>query len=318
MDSRSNATRPSRALPGSTLVIIGNFDGVHRGHQWLCQRGVELARAARLQPLVLTFHPHPAELFGAGTHLALTSLERKLELLTQLSSDLAVLIQPFTRELAKAEPRDFALILRRQVRARQVLVGENFRFGRARSGNCEALAELGAALGFGVRAESLYADQVGAISSTRIRELISSGDLPGAERLLGRPHALSGQAQQAAHVLGQFSISVGVAGTGEMAPPCGSYSALIELLEGTGHRELGRGVTKIVPAPHGNGSVAETRLPGFAEGLHGKLVRLQLLARLPSEGRLDSHPRPYLQLVREPQIVREALRERAQDTELAP
>src|SRR5688572_26560621 len=110
----------------STLVMVGNFDGVHRGHQWVLERGLGLARLKGQAPLVLTFNPHPSEVLGRGSQPVLTPLERKIDLLTRLSPDLRVVVEPFTLELAAASPRAFAAeLLQEKLGAGTVIVGEN-------------------------------------------------------------------------------------------------------------------------------------------------------------------------------------------------
>src|SRR4029453_14785454 len=112
-----------------------------------------------------------SEVLGRGGLPVLTPLERKIDLLARLSPRLRVVVHPFTRELAAASPREFATdLLQGKLGARQVIGGENFRFGRARSGDFVTLNALGSELGFEARAEALHADGSGVISSTRIRE----------------------------------------------------------------------------------------------------------------------------------------------------
>src|SRR4051812_25645694 len=109
--------------------MVGNFDGVHRGHRWVLERGLAEADALGLDPIVLTFHPHPSEVLGRGSLPVLTPLDRKIDLLTRLSPRLRVVVHPFTRELAAASPDEFARdLLLGKLGARLVMVGENFRF----------------------------------------------------------------------------------------------------------------------------------------------------------------------------------------------
>ncbi|HYQ14178.1 MAG TPA: riboflavin kinase, partial [Polyangiaceae bacterium] len=213
----------SRLTPKASLVAIGNFDGVHRGHQAVIAQAVGLAREGALAPLVLTFDPHPSLVLGRGALPALTSLPRKLELLGRQSAELQVVVEPFTLELAKTEPAEFAQrLLVEALGAKIVLVGENFRFGRARSGDFAKLSELGKTLGFQARATALECDAAGPISSTRVRTALANGELGVVETLLGRPHALTGPV-----VTGQGrgrTIGVPTANLGtfsEAAPPHG-------------------------------------------------------------------------------------------------
>lgn len=277
--------------PGSTLVMVGNFDGVHLGHRWVLDQGLAEAAARGLDPVVLTFHPHPSEVLGRGSLPVLTPLERKVNLLGRLSPRLRVVVEPFTRELAGASPEEFAAdLLCRALGARVVLVGENFRFGRARAGDFAKLSALGRSLGFEARAETLHADAAGTISSTRIRELISDGEVRAAEVLLGRPHALSGpvvHGDQRARQLGVPSANLG--DVSELLPARGVYAVLVDLLEGGAYRQLGAGIANVGVRPtHGAGEVrAEAHLLGFSGDLYGRTLRIHLIERLREERRFE-------------------------------
>jgi riboflavin kinase/FMN adenylyltransferase len=278
--------------PGSTLVMVGNFDGVHRGHRWVLERGLAAADAQGLDPIVLTFDPHPSVVLGRGSLPVLTPLERKVDLLARLSPRLRVVVHPFTRELAAASPREFASeLLQARLGARQVIVGENFRFGRGRAGDFATLHTLGAELGFEARAEALHADGSGTISSTRIRELISSGAVDAAESLLGRPHALSGpvrEGDQRARQLGVPSANLG--SVPELLPAQGVYAVLVDVLEGDRYRKLGLGIANVGVRPtHGGGEVrAEAHVLGYSGDLYGREIRVHFVARLRDERRFSS------------------------------
>lgn len=272
--------------------MVGNFDGVHLGHRFVLEQGLAEAEARGLEPVVLTFHPHPSEVLGRGALPVLTPLRRKVDLLARLSPRLRVVVEPFTRELAGATPEEFASeLLSRALGARVVLVGANFRFGRARAGDFAQLAALGRALGFEARAEALHGDAAGVISSTRIRELISEGDVRGAEVLLGRPHALSGPVRhgdQRARQLGVPSANLG--DVSELLPARGVYAVLADILEEGVFRQLGGGIANIGVRPtHGAGEVrAEAHLLGFAGDLYGRTLRFHLVERLREERRFDT------------------------------
>jgi len=277
--------------PPGTLVLVGNFDGVHRGHQWVLRRGIELAEQRGLVPLVLTFDPHPSVVLGRGTRAVLTPLARKVDLLTRPSDQLGVVVERFTPELASASPREFARdLLQGKLAARLVTVGQNFRFGRGRAGDAAMLAALGNELGFEARAEVLHGDEGGAISSTRIRDLISSGEVVAAEGLLGRPHALSGvvePGEQMARRLGIPSANLGA--IAELLPARGIYAVLVDVLEGSSYRRLAPGVASIGVRPTlGAGELkVEVHALGFSGDLYGRSLRTHFVARLRDELRFD-------------------------------
>ena len=188
--------RDSRELnpsPASTLVAIGNFDGVHLGHRSVLLAAVNSAKRLGLRPLVLTFDPHPVEVLRGQKLERLTPTKRKLELMLGLEASLEVLVQPFLRALADCSPEDFARdFLRDQLGAGAVVVGRNFRFGQGRTGDLSTLETLGESLGFQAWAEDLKSDEGGIISSTRIRQALKRGDVVTAESWLGRPHSIEG------------------------------------------------------------------------------------------------------------------------------
>jgi riboflavin kinase/FMN adenylyltransferase len=306
-----------RAAPGSTLVTIGNFDGVHRGHRSVLERGLAEARDRQLSPLVLTFHPHPSEVLGHGARPVLTPLARKIELLGRLSPELRIVVEPFTPELAQRTPRQFAeSLLARELGAKLVVVGENFKFGRARAGGAQALAELGRELGFDVRAEPLMIDGSAAISSTRIRDLLSVGAVQQAEELLGRPHTLTGTVvagEGMARKLGVPSANLG--DIPELLPARGIYAVLVDVLEGDHFRALGVGVTNIGIRPTlGQGELrVEVHVLDLDRDLYGKTLRAHVAVRLRDELRFPDIGALKAQLARDVDDTRTALRDRKPD-----
>lgn len=177
---------------GRSVVTIGVFDGVHRGHQQIVGRTLRLGRELGLPVVVVTFDPHPAEVVRPGTHPArITTPARRAELLFGLGVD-AVMVLPFTLELSRMGPDDFVqAVLVDRLHAAGVVVGENFRFGNRARGDVALLHELGDKYDF--RAEGVPLVESGAvISSTYVRERLGDGDVVEAARALGRPHRLEG------------------------------------------------------------------------------------------------------------------------------
>jgi riboflavin kinase/FMN adenylyltransferase len=273
-------------LDQASLVAIGNFDGVHRGHQAVLAQAVRMAREAGLVPRVLTFDPHPALVLGRGALPALTSLPRKLELLCRQSSELQVVVEPFTLELAKTAPADFTRqLLVEALSAKVVLVGENFRFGRGRAGDFARLLELGQAQGFHAHAAALECDGEGPISSTRVRAALQAGALEAVEALLGRPHALTGLV-----VPGQGrgrTIGVPTANLSEISealPPHGVYAVLVDQHQDGAFRALSGGVANFGVRPTlGAGPSFEAHLFDTSLDLYGQELRVHLLTRLREE-----------------------------------
>lgn len=181
------------APPAGRVVAIGVFDGVHRGHQVILCRAVEAARQSGASATAVTFYPHPdSVLHSRNAPPMLTPLARKAELFAELGIDEMVVV-PFDRQFALLTPERFcATVLSDHLGARAVFVGENFRFGRGGAGTPADLREYGRAHGFAVVAVTLAREGGEVISSTRIRELLSQGNVTEAAELLGRPHRIEG------------------------------------------------------------------------------------------------------------------------------
>lgn len=180
-------------------VAIGVFDGVHLGHRSLLHRLRRSAHGCHARPTVLTFHPHPRAVVGTGPPPAmLCSLRRRIQLLEATGHVDECVVLPFGDEVATLEPEDFAAdVLARRLGARHVLVGANFRFGRRRAGDTDALRELGAQHGFTVEVGHLHHlsrnGESSRVSSTLIREHVAAGDVGFATRALTRPHEVEGR-----------------------------------------------------------------------------------------------------------------------------
>jgi riboflavin kinase/FMN adenylyltransferase len=177
---------------GRSVVTIGVFDGVHRGHQRIVGDTAELARERGLPSVVITFDPHPDEVVRPGTHPPLLCTpKRRAELLAGLGTD-AVIVMPFTLELSRMGPDEFVQsVLVDRLHAAHVIVGENFRFGHKAKGDVALLQDLGEKYDFTAEGVPLVANGE-TISSTYIRERLSAGDVEEAAHALGRPHRVEG------------------------------------------------------------------------------------------------------------------------------
>jgi riboflavin kinase/FMN adenylyltransferase len=285
----SHVARPPG--PGPSLVVIGNFDGVHRGHQAVLAGAAEEARAEGLEPVVLTFDPHPAEVLGHRAPALLTTMERKRELCARISPAIRLAVRTFDRALAAQGPEEFVRdVLSGELGARVVVVGDNFRFGRGRAGDLGTLSALGAVHGFRARSHELVGDAAGPWSSTRVRAAIAAGDLAEARRLLGRPHMLSGvvaRGDQRGRTLGFPTCNL--PRPPEALPPFGVYAVLVDRVdEGGSARALATGVANVGVRPtvrDGEAPSVEVHLFDRDDDLYGASLRVHLVARLRAERR---------------------------------
>ena len=178
---------------GACVVTVGDFDGVHRGHQRVVTRACETGRSRVLPVVVVTFDPHPAEVIRPGTHPPLLCTpRRRAQLLGEYGAD-AVCIMPFTYAFSQLSPDEFvraALVDR--LHAAAVVVGANFRFGHKARGDVALLKKLGEQHDFSAEGVPLLVADGVTISSTYIRERLAAGDVTAAADALGRPHRVEG------------------------------------------------------------------------------------------------------------------------------
>jgi len=285
-----NVARAAHELPpGRRAVAIGTFDGVHRGHRAV----IEAVRATGLRPCVVTFDPHPREVLGYAVQL-LTTLERRLELIAAVGPD-DVLVVEFTPDLARLAPDEFVARVLEPIGTEIVLAGENFRFGRGRTGDIDTLRGLG----LEVRPVPL----VEGVSSSLIRERLREGDVRAAAALLGRPHELEGvvvTGDQRGGTLGYPTANLAVR-PNLLVPAFGIYAG----------QALGcRAALSIGVNPHYGGDERriEAFLLDFEGDLYGRPLRLELWERLRDEQAFESEAALVRQIDEDVAQVRKALR----------
>jgi riboflavin kinase / FMN adenylyltransferase len=285
--------RSAASSRAATLVAIGNFDGVHKGHQQVVRAACLEASRRGLRPTALTFDPHPASVLGGRTVPLLTTIARRAELMVGLCPELRVVVEPFTRELAAELPEQFVgELLVGALGARVVMVGRNFHFGRGRAGNFEVLGALGHQLGFEAIAFPLAGDEEGPYSSTRARRALAAGDLPGFLRVVGRPHALGGRivpGDARGRTLGFPTANLDQ--VPEALPAHGVYAGSAKLVDELGAEvDLGAAAINVGVRPTFDGERpgVEVHVIGFRGDLYGKSLRVELWARLREERRFAS------------------------------
>jgi riboflavin kinase / FMN adenylyltransferase len=282
--------RAARELePADRAVALGTFDGVHRGHRAV----IDAVKATGLRSTVLTFDPHPRLVLGYDVQL-LTTFERRLEFLEEAGPD-EVLIVEFTQELSRHEPEEFVADYLTAIGTRVVVAGENFRFGAGRRGDVALLRSLG----LDVRPVPL----VPGVSSSRIRELVREGDLPGAAALLGRPFELEGDVVYGDRRGGTLGFPTANLSPDPHAlvPAYGIYAG-----EALGHRVA----ASIGVNPHYGGSERriEAFLLDFGGDLYGSRLRLELWGRLREERAFASEDDLVAQIAADVEAARAAER----------
>ena len=283
------ARDPHGLAPDRRAVALGTFDGVHRGHRAV----IEAVKETGLTSTVLTFDPHPRLVLGYDVQL-LTSFERRLELVEEAGPD-EVLVVEFTQELSRLEPEAFVSEYLTAIGARVVVAGEDFRFGAGRRGDVPLLRSLG----LEVRPVPILEG----VSSSRIRELVREGDLPGAAALLGRPFEVEGEVVYGDRRGGTLGFPTANLSPGAhmLVPAYGIYAG-----EALGHRVA----ASIGVNPHYGGSERriEAFLLDFEGDLYGSRLRLELWERLRDERAFESEEELVAQIAADVEAARAARR----------
>ncbi len=277
-----------------TVLTIGFFDGVHRGHQRLVRRAADRAAQERARAVLVTFWPHPLAVLRPAepVHL-LTTLEEKLELLGALGGLDTAVVMPFTPELARLSPEEYLQALREHFALRGMVEGPDFAFGRDRAGNVAWLRRAGAAEGFAV--ETLQVEAGGKrISSSRIRDHIVAGQVEEAAALLGRRYTLAGtvvRGDQRGRLLGFPTANLRVDPV-KLIPGNGVYAVRVRLPGADATSEEGASgaaaVANIGVRPtFGEGSppVVEVHLLDRTIDLYEQRLVVQFVSRLREERR---------------------------------
>ena len=222
---------------GPVVATIGNFDGVHCGHRWVIDKVNARAAALGLQSLAITFDPHPVRVLRPDApHWLITPLAQKLDLLATTGID-ATLVLPFTTELSHLSAESFAReILRDRCHVAECHEGETFRFGYQAAADMQGFEALGSSLGFRVHGYSPHILRGGPVSSSRIRALISAGEVSRARPLLGRPFAIRSTPAPGRGYGTRYTVpTINLAPYLELLPPHGVYITTLKVGDETFH-----------------------------------------------------------------------------------
>lgn len=328
-------TRDLRAVPlsaescaiqmlerGPTFLTIGNFDGIHLGHQALV-RGLLTEAAAHSPPAktaLLTFDPHPLSVLRPHVPLQLlTTPEERLQLLDSFGFDVGI-IQPFDRAFARLTPEQFMGMLVERLGLVRLVVGPDFALGRARAGTVAVLQALGEQLGFEVSVVELVKRTTGEVRSHRIRQFLNEGNVRAAAQMLGRPYRIMGiveEGERRGRVLGVPTANIRPLPQ-RLLPADGVYATWAYLQDDSDaapHAGLARAsVTNIGvrPTVDGRQHRVETHLldfPGAGESghLYGQHLAISFVTRLRAEQRFDSLDELLAQIQRDIRMTRSVL-----------
>ncbi|MBT9333064.1 riboflavin biosynthesis protein RibF [Paracidobacterium acidisoli] len=287
-----------------SVVAIGNFDGVHRGHQMIIQRVRERARELQAVSLAVTFDPHPvAVLHPEYAPKLITPMAQRLALLAETGLD-AALVLPFTHEFSRLSADDFARgILRDALHAAEVHEGDNFRFGHGATAGLAELKELGQQLGFAVVAHGALRIRGIDLSSSQIRRIIADGRLALARALLGRPFSVRSTPAHGRGIGSKLTVpTINLAPYADLLPPNGVYVTRMKIGTGAAARVFNAVTNAGVRPTFGEESFAvESYLLNFEAVDLSEQTPLELcfLARIREERRFPSPEALKAQILRD-------------------
>lgn len=286
-----------------TSIALGNFDGIHRGHQRVITPAIAHAQQAQqtviagrsqpetLCPTVVTFDPHPREFFTGNLKRLLTPLPEKAELLSQLGIEQLVLL-PFDRTLAALSPEEFVRdILIQKLKVQHISIGLDFCFGRSRSGNSTDLRLIASEMGVEVSIAPLFKEEGDRISSSAIRAALIDGKLAIANQLLGRPYSLRGEVvhgQKLGRKIGFPTANIEFSAT-KFLPKYGVYAVQVS---GTPFSTPQPGILNVgcrpTVDPDAVNPTVEVHLFNVDQQLYGETLTLELLHYLRPEQKFES------------------------------
>lgn len=284
----------SQNLTGS-VVTLGNFDGIHRGHQALIGGAVSDSKQIGVRSVVLTFEPHPLRVLAPERAPKLILAPKdKMQILQSLGVDV-VAVQHFDLAFAKRSAEEFVSdLLVRRLKARKIWVGRDLRFGQGRKGTVDDLIRWGRDLAFDVAVVEPILVQGNRVSSSRIRELVSKGRVDEVKDMLGRYHFVSGRVVEGNRRGRELGFpTANIAARTEVLPSDGIYATLfhIDTRVLLSVSSIGRNPT-FGPGPR----TVESFIIDFDEAIYGKTVRLSFIKRIRDEVKFSSIPELIAQI----------------------
>lgn len=277
-----------RARHKGCVATIGNFDGVHKGHQAILSRLCQKAQVYHLPALVICFDPQPQEFFSGQSFARLSRLRDKAEIFRALGVQ-RILVIYFNQAFAAISANDFVdQILVQQLGIRYLLVGDDFRYGKGRAGNYRQLAEKATYHHFELDSIDTISEDNQRISSSRIRQLLETGDVTAASRLLGRPYYISGHVQHGAkkgRTIGFPTANIPL----HRNTPAVRGVYIVQLWK-KDKDQVYNGVANIGfrPTVDGTRALLEVHLFDFQDNLYGQLVHVHFIRRIRAEKKFDS------------------------------
>lgn len=296
------------SLTRQSVVTIGSFDGVHRGHAYLIETVVKSARERDANSVAVTLNPHPKLILRPDVPLLLIStMEERLAALSRLGLDFVVVF-PFSLEHSRLKAREFVMLLREHLNMIELHCGPNFALGYKREGTVGVLRELGEELGFKLIVVEPKQFDDGVISSTRIRDFVATGDVADAARLLGRYPSMTGVVVHGDHrgrTLGYPTANLDVP-IGKLIPANGIYAVRVRLGDEWFNGAASIGVR---PTFGGGKRLVEVYIFDFDREIYGQEMQVQFVARLRDELKFEHVDELLDQMARDVGAARVLLQE---------
>ena len=287
-----------RARHRGCTASIGNYDGVHLGHQAIIRQLMRAGNSLGIPALIITFEPYPQEYFRRGGQTRLTSLRAKLELLEAFGID-RVLCLRFDAELANMSPKSFIRdLLVDGLGVKHLVIGDDFRFGRGRAGDFDVLQESGKKYGFSVENTDTYLVKGERVSSTRVRQALDLGQLELAEQLLGRTYSISGKVAHGDKRGRTWGFPTANINLERQNPPLNGIYAV----EVAGVRTFAvPGVAYVGKRPTVNGTrrLLEVHIMDFEQDIYGKRIVVHFLKMIREDQRFDNYGALHAQIAKD-------------------
>lgn len=285
-----------------SVVSIGNYDGVHRGHQFVIQTLIAHSQRLQAPATVITFEPLAKEFFSPGSVMRLTTLDERAQHLFALGVE-RVLCIPFDAEFSAYSPTEFVSdVLVNGLGARHVCVGDDFRFGKDRGGDFTLLTAMGRESNFEVSAHDTFEIEGDRVSSGRIREALAAAEFALAERLLGRPYTIRGAVQRGQQLGRTLSFPTANIVLPDMVMPVDGVFAVVTQVRGeqvAGVANVGRR-----PTVDGKENRVEVHLFDFDDDIYDEAIEVRFVSKLRDEIRFESIDQLKAQIERDARAAR--------------
>ena len=290
----------------NAVVTVGNFDGIHLGHQMLFKKVIERAQDIGGTSVVLTFYPHPIEVLKRIHVPVITPLPRKMELIASKGIEVAI-CQPFTKEFAQITAKEFVKdILMQKIGMKEIIAGYDYSFGKGREGNLDLLKKWGDELGFKVHVVGPIKVNGVVVSSTRVRELIQKGKVEKVKELLGRYYQVTGKVirgrDRGGRLLGIPTANLAL--VNEVFPKLGVYA--VEVIY-QGKNYPGAANIGFSPTFDNNALSVETHILDFNQDIYGEEIKINFVKKLRDERKFSRVEELVTQIKKDIETARKIL-----------